>query len=336
MMMVVSESPAGENDSLKQHQNNVSQLHFSGNFIGQATSLLKQTNEDLLWRDVPWMLKQVEIAPCAPEYSFVKLGRVAIVTGVAISTIADAYIYMKEAWWKDMSRTFHFSGKSDYQYALNMDKVGHFFASNLLSDGFGASLRWAGVDYQRSLLCGAALGSFVEFVQEIVDGFAPWWGFSLGDMGSNVVGAFYPAVQSWIPVLKNFTFKGSYWPTKDSYPKRVAASRNQQFVFLDDYEGQTIWVSVNVRNFLPKEVRSNWPPFLNIAAGFTVENRDLMGAGNWVVLLAPDIQLSRLFPAESEFWKTVLHFTDYFHVPTPAVRVTHGVVWYGLYLSSSR
>jgi hypothetical protein len=335
-LVLVLKSVAGEADSLKKLNAPPYPLSLYGSPYNHATSMLVTGYHDESSRfAIPLALGPVLAPSSPPEYSFVRPARLAIVTGVAVSAMADAYIYMKNAWWRDQTRSFHFNPKNDYLYALNIDKLGHFCASGVLSDGFASSLRWAGIDCTKSLIYGAALASFVEIVQEVVDGFAPGWGFSLGDAGSDIVGSLYPVAQSWIPFLENFTFKWSYWPTKDSNPRRAAAAQNQGFVFLDDYEGQTYWLSLNVRNFLPKDAKPYWPSFLNIAAGFSVENRNLVGAGNWIVLLAPDIQLSNLFPVESEFWKSVFHFLDYFHIPTPALRISPSVSWYGLYISSA-
>jgi len=240
-MLIFSKSVAGGNDSLKQRNSSAYSLFPNGNFISDDGSLLINGSSGRpLWSEVPLAVKPVKIPFGAPEYSFVKPVRLALVSGVAFSTLGGLYLYLKNVWWKDQARTFHLNREGDYTYALNADKFGHFYATILLADGFGTGLQWAGVNHQSSLLYGAALGSFVQLVAEMADGFAPAWGFSLGDAGADVVGAFYPFLQSVFPVLKNFNFKLSYWPTRDSYYKsRQMLVNKGGWTLLDDYEGQT-------------------------------------------------------------------------------------------------
>ena len=103
--------------------------------------------------------------------------------------------------------------------------------------------------------------------------------------------------------------------------------------FLKDYNGQTIWVSADIKAFLPE---SRWPDFLNVALGFSANNLYGGFSNSWQVndeslsiesdlfprssqwVLALDYDLKSI-KARSEFGRGVLRVLDIFKWPAPAV-----------------
>ena len=260
------------------------------------------------------------------EINYYRLG---IVSGTSLAFLGGFYLRMKTAWWNDASRKFHIS--YDDKYVKNIDKVGHLYGAILFTEGFGLGLEWAGLDEESSLLYGGILSTIVYTGIEIKDGFAPYWGFDPGDMAADLIGAFYPYLQTQVPFLKDFNFKWSYWPSGNPYFSHIdGVNQNDQF-FTDDYEGQTFWLSMNIKNYLPQKLY--WPDFLNISAGLSVRNIDGHGNGDYVVLISPDISLQKLFKSNSDFLNSLLGYLDYLHLPLPALEISPRFRGYGIYLN---
>jgi hypothetical protein len=276
-------------------------------------------NDSLMLKNDPSGNKQ--------KISIVRLG---IVSGVSLSILGGLYYRMKTAWWNDGNARFHIY--YNYTYIDNVDKIGHLYGGALFTECFGLGLKWSGLDDESSLLYGAFLSSLVYTGIEMKDGFAPDWGFDPVDLGGSLIGAFYPYIQKKIPFLESFNLKYSYYPSNSDYFKRMnAASKNNQF-FNDDYEGQTFWLTANIKNLLPDKIDSFMPDFLNIACGVSVENLSDPNNKHRVYVISPDIDLVKLFKPDSEFLKALLRLFNYIHIPLPALRVSPSLKGYVLYL----
>ncbi len=185
------------------------------------------------------------------KVSYVRLG---IVSGTSLAILGGIYYRWKTAWWNDGSAGFHID--YNYTYTDNVDKIGHLYGGILFTECFGMGLRWAGLDEESSLLYGALFSTLVYTGVEIKDGYAPTWGFDPLDLAGSAVGAFYPYAQKKIPLLQNFNFKYSYFPSNSTYFNNLKrGNKNNQF-FNDDYEGETFWLAANVKNLLPSDINS--------------------------------------------------------------------------------
>jgi len=260
----------------------------------------------------------------------INLIRVGIVSGATLSILGGLYYRWKTAWWNNGSAKFHFLYNDSY--AKDLDKIGHMTGGLFIADCFGAGLKWAGLDDESSLLYGALLSTMVYTGVEIKDGFAPEWGFDPADLGASVVGAFFPYAQEKITFLQNFTVKYSYWPSNSPFYKYLGnASQNNQF-FNDDYEGETFWLSADVKNLSPKSVNSIMPDFLSLACGVSVENLNDDPNKHLVFVISPDIDLIKLFKPDTEFLKTLCHLLNHIHIPLPGLQVSPNFKGYFIYL----
>lgn len=257
--------------------------------------------------------------------------RLAAMSAVTAGYIGGIYVKLKNTWWSDQTRPFH--AVTDFDYARNIDKMGHFYGGIVHADLIATGLRWSGVRPGPSLLYGAGLSGIFYVAVELKDGFSPRWGFDVADLGTSLAGAAYPYLQYSFPALQDFSFKWSYIPTTES--KYLKKNGGRAWVFSDDYEGQTFWLSVNARRFMPASVRRYWPKFLNLAAGAAAENLAEKSRGNLVLLVAPDIDFEKLIPGDGDFALTVKRALNLVHPPLPAVRVSPNVVWYGLYFNTT-
>jgi len=249
-----------------------------------------------------------------------------VITGVSGTTLG-IFLYFQNVWWSEQQTRFHFDTGADMVYSLNMDKPGHFWSSKITSDLFCDMLTWSGVPRRKALWYGAGYGIFTTAMVEIKDGLAPYWGFSVGDMVANTLGALYPVSQEYIPFMRNFHVKWSFDFFNPSYYKTLENNENKPF--LDDYERHNYWLSANVHGLLPRTLKPFWPEFLNIAVGLSAQNLNGKGAGSHEVFLAFDYDLTKI-PTRSKTIKRALHYLNHLHFPAPTVRIMPAVKLYGL------
>jgi len=250
----------------------------------------------------------------AQDSSDVKIGRVALIGGVTLGTVIPVHLYQQSAWWQGQRAPFRF--ENDWKYALNVDKVGHMYAGYILSRTFGYMLRWSGLSEHSSTFYGSVFGLSYQMYVEVEDGFHRDYGFSPGDAFSNMVGATIPLAQSTFPVLKNFAFKYSYWPSS-KYLDELHAG--QARAFLDDYQGTTVWLAVDPHFFIGNGAARVVPPWLGLAIGMAARDLDLNGNGRRIYSLALDYNLSKI-DTDSDLLQAIFTLIDYIHLPAPGIQ----------------
>lgn len=246
------------------------------------------------------------------------LGSIYLGSGIAV------HIYQQNAWWKDERQSFHFA--NDWNYALWIDKIGHMYGAIILQHAFSSALEAANVSIEKSAIYGSLAAFVYQMYVEIEDGFGPQWGFSPGDAIADVLGSGYPLLQYYYPYLKNFQFRFSYYP-KDL--NKTGIITGQKHIIIDDYEGQKFWLSVRMKEVLPKSVSKYWPNFLMLALGMGVKNLDGSGGGQRDFYLAFDFDFETI-PLFGHAWQFVKNTLNYAHMPLPGIRITNGVTFFGL------
>lgn len=235
------------------------------------------------------------------------------------------HIYYNEIWWKDQRNYFKFA--EDGYYARDMDKISHIYTANAFTEITAAAYEWTGISPKNALIYGAVTSMAYETYIEINDGFAPIWGFDWEDMGANLLGALYPFIQKAVPALQNFTFKWSFRPT---WLKGKVTNEND---LLNDYTNMTFWLGISPSGLLPKSARRYYPSFLGFAVGLSIKNASHSGGSQnayreW--FLALDYDITKL-PGDTPFLKKMKKILNFYHFPSPAVRVSPSGIWYGLY-----
>ncbi len=262
-----------------------------------------------------------------PDTVEVSTVRLVIVGGALAGTMAGIHIYQQSGWWKDNRRSFHF--REDLTYGMSVDKLGHFYGANVAAFVFSRSFQWAGIRERPSLFLGAGCSILFQTYIEVQDGFSAW-GFDRVDYAANVAGAFYPVAQYFVPFLRDFNFKFSYHPSPLINEGGGIGFRGQKHIMFDDYEGQTIWLSVSVNNLLPRSVEPFWPDWLALAVGYGV--RDVASPDPYsIVILSLDYDMTRIIPPNTWFLRTVGEALNFIHFPAPAVQISPNAIWYGLY-----
>jgi hypothetical protein len=124
--------------------------------------------------------------------------------------------------------------------------------------------------------------------------------------------------------------KFSYHPSELLHKPGGVGFVGQQHIIFDDYEGQTIWLSLNVNSFLPGSVEPYWPDWLALAAGYAV--RGVAGPDpHGTLLLALDYDMTKIIPRDTGVLRMLGEALNFIHFPSPAIRILPDTIWYGLY-----
>ena len=289
-----------------------------------AKSTAGKLNQFVLYPDGFNSLQKAKVQKDKKNYKVIPW-RLTLLGVVGAGVFSGMHIYYKNTWWKDQRRFFKFA--EDGYYARNVDKISHIYTANFFTVSTAAAYEWTGISPKNSLLYGAITAMAYETYIEINDGFAPIWGFDWIDMGANIFGVLYPFFQEEAPVLKNFTFKWSFQPKWLGH--KVSSSND----LLDDYTNMTFWLGVSPKGLLPKNIAKHYPGFLGFAFGLSIKNAGhTSGTQNayreW--FLALDYDITKL-PGDTDFLKKLKKILNFYHFPSPAVRISPSGVWYGLY-----
>lgn len=301
-------------------------LLISTTTFSQTHSLLELKQKDFLSLDAkPVVSDSIDISKIAFAEKDLNYPVIIGLGAVVTVTTATIYTYQRQAWWSDARSQFHFA--NDWDYAMWIDKVGHFYDGVLLQHGISAAFEAANIEYEKSQIYGT-LGSFLFMTYvEIEDGFGPNWGFSPGDGVANTLGALYPLAQYYYPYLKNFQFRFSYYPENLHNP---GLNPGQEHIIFDDYEGQKFWLSFRIKEMLPENITKHIPSFLTFSVGTGVKNLDGSGGGRRDYYLAFDVDFEAI-PLYGSGWQFVKNTLNFLHCPMPGIRINKdGVTFFAL------
>jgi hypothetical protein len=245
---------------------------------------------------------------------------------IAEATFATATLFgLNQLWYADYARS-NFKTIDDSSDWLQMDKLGHVFSSYQLGN-FGAStLNWAGVQKLDQLLYGATMGFTFLTAVEIMDGFSQEWGFSWTDMAANVLGTGIYVGQELLWKEQRILLKYSFHRTQFAQQRPDKLGNGFAEEFLKDYNGQTYWLSVNIKSFLKTESIPNW---LNLAVGYGADglltgdpNDPLYLNQNRIrqYYLSLDVDLSRI-KTNSHLLKTIFRVFNMIKIPFPTLEL---------------
>jgi hypothetical protein len=267
--------------------------------------------------------------------------RVKLVTAGNLAGYGGSLILFNNAWYKNYPRqSFHtFNDIKEWQ---QVDKAGHAWAAYNTGKVSTAMWRWAGLSQKRSALIGGLSGAAYLTVIEFLDAHSAQWGWSWGDIGANFFGSGLFMGQELLWQEQRIQYKFSFH--RKSYPEPMLVNRANNLYgkswyerMLKDYNGQTYWLSFNMKSFLPK---SKIPAWLNISVGYGAEG--MFGGFNntWVEAngipinrsdikryrqwyLAPDIDLTKIHTNKKGV-KVLLAALNAFKFPMPALEYSNG------------
>jgi hypothetical protein len=263
--------------------------------------------------------------------------RIWLITGINVAGYGGSLVLLNNAWYKGFPKT-SFHTFNDSKEWLQTDKVGHAWTAYNTGRLSAAMWRWAGLSQKNAAWIGGGSGALYLTVIEILDAHSARWGWSWADIGANIFGSglFIGQELGW--KKERIQFKFSFH--KKSYEEEMLEQRTNELFgkswyerMLKDYNGQTYWLSLNLRSFTP---RSQLPKWLNISFGYgteglfggfenlakdengntTFDRRDISRIRQFY--LAPDIDLTKI-NTKSKFLKTMLSGLNSFKFPAPAI-----------------
>ena len=249
-------------------------------------------------------------------------------------------IYLNQAWYQQYSNgNFHeFDDNAEW---LQMDKFGHAYTTFQTSRLMMNAFKWAGFNKKQQIYIGGTLGLGYMTVIELMDGFSSGWGFSWGDMLSNVLGTAASLSQYALWNEHRFNLKYSYSPTGFAQynPKLLGGSYSEQF--LKDYNGQTYWLSVSPFTFIKSD--KYLPKWLAITFGYGGDG--MLGArdNNSVIVtdengntkafnrsrqyyISLDIDFSQI-KTKSKILKGIFNTLNLLKIPSPTIEFKNGATY---------
>ena len=269
-------------------------------------------------------------------------GRVRLVAGLNVAAYTGSLLVLNETWYKGYPRTaFHtFNDSREWQ---QVDKVGHAWSAYSIGKYSSDIWQWAGLPHRKAVWIGGLSGAGYLTVIELLDAHSARWGWSWADMGGNVVGSglFISQELMWNEQRLQFKFSSH----KKSYDASLRARADDLFgsslpeQVLKDYNGQTYWLSINLKSFFPS---SNLPAWLNIAGGYGAEgmlggfeNKWTNPDGNLVTrydiprrrqfYIAPDIDLTKI-KTRKKGVRTLLNILNAVKIPAPTLEFSGGKI----------
>jgi len=266
-----------------------------------------------------------------------KNNRLLWVKGGGTLLYGSSMLLLNEMWYKDYPRSkFHFFNDNDQW--LGMDKIGHAYTAYHASVYGMKTLQWADVPHKKAVLYGALYGTVFLSSIEILDGFSEKWGASWGDIIANTSGSALAVSQELIweeqRLLMKYSFKKS--PYAKYRPAVLGSTLAEQM--LKDYNGQSYWISGNIKSFLPESMK--FPPWLMISLGYSANEmltgKAESGTPNWSIphpnlimnryrqyFLSIDIQTDKIKTGKKipDFLLTLLSMVK---VPAPALELQKG------------
>jgi hypothetical protein len=235
-------------------------------------------------------------------------GRKVIATGLMGGILAVSLVWSYDAWWKNSREPLHFQSENWLNGEhRGIDKAGHFYTSYFYFHTFRNVMLWGGYSPSTAMWWAAGAAAFFALTVEIGDGLSDI-GFDYQDLVFNVGGLAYAMTQTEVPFLKNINIKWSYVPSGGyEFPPR----------FTRHYDAHTYWLTLNVHNLLPASLSTYWPEFLQLAAGYSVDEN----VTKREAVVGLDFNLG-VFCAPNEDIRLLQKTVDMFHVPAPAVKFT--------------
>jgi len=256
--------------------------------------------------------------------------RCMVRTGVGMGVaMGGAIAVLDQAWYAEFERG-PLRAFNDGAEWLQMDKAGHFYSAYTLGSLGHALLDRCRPGDRKALWYGAGSGLAFLTAVELLDGTSAAWGFSWWDMAANVAGTglYMGQELAWGEQRLRLKMSARLTPYAAMRPDLLGTSVPERI--LKDYNGMTLWLSVNPASFRGGKGRLSW---LNVAAGYGAEGMitafppsgpedlggDLLRQRRF--FLAPDIDLTRI-PTRSKALRTVLYVLNSIKVPAPALELT--------------
>ncbi len=267
--------------------------------------------------------------------------RIYLISGIHAAGYAGTLFILGQSWYKDFPKT-SFHTFNDSKEWLQVDKAGHAWAAYNITKYSKGLWSWAGVPVKKAIVLGGMSSVAYLTILEYLDGYSSEWGWSWADMGANVIGAGFYVTQEFFWSEQRLQLKFSSFPISytNDLEERVHELYGKSLPerMLKDYNGQTYWLSMNLKSFTPN---SKLPRWLNVAAGYGAkglfggfENRSFDKDGSVVFdrtdiqrkrqwYLSPDIDFTKI-KTNKKGLKTLFYLANLIKLPAPALEFSNG------------
>lgn len=238
---------------------------------------------------------------------------------------SGAMVGLNSVWYKQYNKqSFRFF--NDWQEWNQMDKLGHLYSSFQLASIGSQALQWSGVSKKKSDVAGTITSFAIMSSIEILDGYSSGYGASASDWGANALGAGLFLGQNLIWDEVRIYPKYSFHRTNFAKQRPGTLGNGILEEMIKDYNGQTIWLSVDMDRFV------KFPKWLNLAIGYGAENmiyaNDLQNAEVGLypyrqVYLGLDFDFTAI-KSKSKLVNTLIYFANMIKLPAPAVEFWRG------------
>lgn len=182
--------------------------------------------------------------------------------GVGITTYG-----LSKAWYAEY-KTVPFHWFNDQNQWLQMDKAGHLLTCYHFGMGAYEAFKWAGFNENISLWIGGNTGFALMLGVEYLDGKSSGWGASASDLAANGIGSLLFISQQKLWHQQKITPKFSFSRSPYAVMNPSLLGDGIQEEWLKDYNGQTYWLSFNLKSFAQN---TQVPAWLNLAIGYGSE-----------------------------------------------------------------
>lgn len=265
-------------------------------------------------------------AKAGSDSSSFKPGRFyGLIGGVGVA-YTGSMIGLSQLWYKNEPKSsFHFF--NDNHEWLQIDKFGHAITA-FHESKFGVDmLQWTGLSRKKSIIYGSLAGFIFQSPIEIFDGYSAAYGASSGDLIANASGSALVLGQYLLWDELRIHMKFSYRPSPYAALRPDVLGANHIQRGLKDYNGQTYWLSCNLKSMFFRERK--FPSWLNVAIGYGGErmvygepedNRANGYKAYRQFYLSFDIDPQKI-KTKSKFVKGVFWSLNIFKVPFPTLGV---------------
>jgi len=276
-----------------------------------------------------------------PVYPYNKK-RVRLITAANIVGYGATMVGLYYAWYKDYPQT-NFHVFNDIAEWKGIDKIGHVYSAYAASKASMELWRWTGINRKKRIWLGGLSGAVYQTIIETLDGFSSQWGWSWGDFGANVLGSGMVISQELAWDEQRIQLKWSFH--RKHYSDPALAQRSNDIFgkstaerILKDYNGQTYWLSTNLKSFFP---HSKIPAWLQVSVGTGIEGvfgarentatdkfgnvifdrQDIKRVRQWY--LAPDIDLTKI-KTKKKGVRFLLNTLNILKFPAPSIEYSNG------------
>ena len=255
----------------------------------------------------------------------------------AATTYTAALVALNQLWYSDYPKSdFHFI--NDNKEWLQMDKMGHMTFSYYSGVAGIKACQWTGMSRKESIWYGGFTGTSFLTIIEILDGKSAEWGASSGDLIANSLGSFLAIGQELIWSDQRIQLKYSYKPSQWAAENPEQLGKNHLQRTLKDYNGQTYWMSLNLKSLL-KIQNKDFPAWLSLSFGHSGNKmtepyqEDKKENGTWYpkrkrqFLLSFDVDLNKI-KTKNKALNSILHSFGFLKFPAPTLELRNGNLFF--------